>query len=130
MRREGRTLNDLIAALAEPAEGIELRFSIRETDFRAYGEEVIRELEQYAHKQGWEVADDSREGVRISFGPADGDGWLLLRLSVHDPVMPLNIESDRRGGCPVRSRSGWPPSSPAREGWMPPPWSSIWKNKF
>ena len=83
----------------EPAEGIELRFSIRETDFRAYGEEVIRELEQYAHKQGWEVADDSREGVRISFGPADGDGWLLLRLSVHDPVMPLNIESDRRGGC-------------------------------
>ena len=24
---------------------------------------------------------------------------LLLRLSVHDPVMPLNIESDRRGGC-------------------------------
>lgn len=99
LRREGRTLNDLIAALAEPAEGIELRFSIRETDFRAYGEEVIRELEQYAHKQGWEVADDSREGVRISFGPADGDGWLLLRLSVHDPVMPLNIESDRRGGC-------------------------------
>lgn len=99
LRREGRTLDDLIASLAEPAEGIELRFSIRETDFRAYGEEVIRKLERYARRQGWEVADDSREGVRVGFGPADGDGWLLLRLSVHDPVMPLNIESDRRGGC-------------------------------
>ena len=28
-----------------------------------------------------------------------GDGWLLLRLSVHDPVMPLNIESGHAGGC-------------------------------
>ena len=27
-----------------------------------------------------------------------GDGWFLLRLSVHDPIMPLNIESDSKGG--------------------------------
>ena len=26
------------------------------------------------------------------------DGWFLLRLSVHDPVMPMNIESDKKGG--------------------------------
>ena len=39
---------------------------------------------------------ESFEGVRISFKSgtiADGaEGWLLLRLSLHDPVMPLNIE--------------------------------------
>ena len=39
---------------------------------------------------------ESFEGVRISFkggAVADGaEGWLLLRLSLHDPVMPLNIE--------------------------------------
>ena len=46
-------------------------------------------------------ADDSAEGVRISFGAADGNGWALLRLSVHDPVMPMNIESDEEGGCLV-----------------------------
>ena len=28
----------------------------------------------------------------------NGDGWFLLRLSVHDPIMPLNIESDSKGG--------------------------------
>ncbi|MGN1081757.1 MAG: hypothetical protein ACI4QV_06670, partial [Acutalibacteraceae bacterium] len=28
-----------------------------------------------------------------------GDGWFLLRLSVHDPVMPLNAESNTEGGC-------------------------------
>ena len=41
------------------------------------------------------------EGVRVSFGPGEGNGWLLLRLSVHDPVIPLNIESDDAGGCRV-----------------------------
>ena len=25
-------------------------------------------------------------------------GWFLLRLSLHDPVMPLNIESEVTGG--------------------------------
>ncbi|MCI8554390.1 MAG: phosphomannomutase/phosphoglucomutase [Clostridiales bacterium] len=99
LRKEGRTLDSLIDALAEPAEGVELRFPIREPDFAACGNAVIAGLESYARERGWEVADDSREGVRLSFGPADGDGWLLLRLSVHDPVMPLNIESDQAGGC-------------------------------
>ena len=25
-------------------------------------------------------------------------GWFLLRMSLHDPLMPLNIESDVKGG--------------------------------
>lgn len=51
--------------------------------------------------QGWQVADDSREGVRVSFPQGEGAGWFLLRLSVHDPVMPLNVESDVPGGCRI-----------------------------
>ena len=26
-------------------------------------------------------------------------GWLLLRLSLHDPLMPLNLEGERPGDC-------------------------------
>ncbi len=99
LRAEGKTLDDLIAALPEPVEGRELRFRITEPEFRAYGEQVLATLERYAAEHGWRVADDSREGVRVSFGPEDGDGWFLLRLSVHDPVMPLNVESNVVGGC-------------------------------
>ena len=56
----------------------------------------------YAEQQpGWQLADDNREGVRVSFDKENGDGWFLLRLSVHDPIMPLNIESDSEGGCDV-----------------------------
>ena len=25
-------------------------------------------------------------------------GWFLLRMSLHDPVMPLNVESETPGG--------------------------------
>lgn len=101
LRREGKTLDSLIERLQEPKEGVELRFTITEPDFKTLGQRVIDDLEAYARKQGWSVADDSCEGTRISFGEEDGNGWLLLRLSVHDPVMPLNIESDSVGGCRV-----------------------------
>ena len=40
------------------------------------------------------MADDNREGVRIS----TENGFFLLRLSVHDPVMPMNVESNVKGG--------------------------------
>lgn len=99
LHREGKSLDSLIARLKEPAESVELRFHITATDFRSYGEQVMEALETYARGQGWQVADDSCEGVRLSFKKTDGNGWLLLRLSVHDPVMPLNIESDEAGGC-------------------------------
>ena len=38
---------------------------------------------------------------RQSYDKENGDGWFLLRLSVHDPIMPLNVESDSKGGVDV-----------------------------
>ena len=101
LRREGKSLEDLIAALPEPAESQELRYAITEPQFKEYGLQVLADLEAYANAHGWAVADDSREGVRVSFDKEHGDGWFLLRLSVHDPVMPLNVESNIEGGCAV-----------------------------
>ena len=102
LRSQGKELGDLTADLKEPLESREVRFQILEKDFRACGERIIADLTDYAAKQpGWQLADDNREGVRVSFDKENGDGWFLLRLSVHDPIMPLNIESDSRGGVDV-----------------------------
>ena len=99
MRKEGKELDALTAGLREPLESREIRYQILEKDFRACGERIIADLTAYAEKKdGWQLADDNREGVRVSFGKDNGDGWFLLRLSVHDPIMPLNIESDSVGG--------------------------------
>lgn len=97
--KQGKTLDSLIAELEDPAEAKEFRFKIIPEDFKAYGEKVISDLERYAESAcGWETADDNREGIRVNFSKDNGDGWFLLRLSVHDPIMPLNIESDSVGG--------------------------------
>ncbi len=99
MGKEGKKLDSLICELKDPAEEKELRFKINEDDFKAYGNKVIEELELYASKnKDMRIADDNREGIRIYFDSAKMKGWLLLRLSVHDPIMPLNIESDVEGG--------------------------------
>lgn len=100
MGKDGKTLDSLIANLKDPKEEAELRFKIKCEDFRAYGNKVIGELEKYAAQTvGMRIADDNREGIRIYFDAEDEKGWLLLRLSVHDPIMPLNIESDAVGGA-------------------------------
>ena len=102
LRREGKDISDLIADLKECKEEKEIRIKIKEADFAAYGKSVIEKLTAFAEAQEtWQVADDNREGIRVSFGEDDGDGWFLLRLSVHDPIMPLNIESNTEGGVEV-----------------------------
>ncbi len=99
LRKEGKKLQDLTAGLNEAVESKEIRIKINEKDFRTYGEKVISDLYAYAEKQKtFKIADDNHEGIRVSFDKRNGNGWFLLRLSVHDPIMPLNIESDSEGG--------------------------------
>lgn len=102
LKSEGKELEQLIATLKEPVESREIRFKIEESDFKACGNRILKNLEEYAKQQeGWILANDSREGVRISFSKEDGDGWFMLRLSVHDPIMPMNVESDSAGGVDI-----------------------------
>ena len=98
LKKENRTLFSLIDSLAEPAESAEVRMNITIPEFAPYGSGVLKDLADYAAKQGWDVAKENYEGIRVSFGEDEGDGWFLLRMSLHDPLMPLNIESNCAGG--------------------------------
>ena len=101
MKQQGKTLGSLIADLKEPAESTEIRLNITVPDFRTCGQEAIQRILDHAEiTDEWHIAPDNREGVRISFdmGGVPDSAWFLLRLSVHDPVLPLNVESDIPGG--------------------------------
>ena len=101
LKREGQTLGSLIADLREPVESTEIRLKILADDFKTAGQEVIDAvLAHTLDDHRWHLAPDNREGVRISFDLGDGvdNAWFLLRLSLHDPVLPLNAESDVPGG--------------------------------
>jgi phosphomannomutase len=78
-------------------------------DFRTCGSEILEQLHAFAASQpGWTIAPDNYEGVRVNLDAAHGNGWFLLRMSLHDPLMPLNIESDSVGGMKVIARELYP----------------------
>lgn len=95
-KAQGKNLASLIEKLEGLVEAEEVRFKITAEDFSAYGDKVLQEFKARAEKAGYTLPK-SYEGVRISFNDEEKHGWLLLRKSLHDPVMPLNIEGERKG---------------------------------
>jgi phosphomannomutase len=92
---QGQLLTDLIKDLQEPAESEEFRLKINIDDFQTYGNNVIAQLQEFASTQSdWEIIPNNYEGIRVSCQSPTENGWFLLRLSLHDPVIPLNIESN------------------------------------
>ncbi|XP_052184944.1 uncharacterized protein LOC127796694 isoform X1 [Diospyros lotus] len=92
-----KVLTDLVEGLEEPVVAVELRLKIDQNhpdikggSFRRYGEAVLEHLLNIIGSDPkLQKAPVNYEGVRASgYG-----GWFLLRLSLHDPVLPLNIEA-------------------------------------
>ncbi|XP_058749740.1 uncharacterized protein LOC131622722 isoform X2 [Vicia villosa] len=92
-----KVLTGLIEGLQEPGFAAELRLKINQNhpdlkggSFREYGETVLKHLESsIGSDPNLQKAPVNYEGIRVSgYG-----GWFLLRLSLHDPVLPLNIEA-------------------------------------
>ena len=92
---KGNDIDEMLSNLEMPAEEREIRLNITAPEFGNYGRQVIAALEEFAkNNPDCIIADDNREGMRVTT-PFD---WMLLRLSVHDPVMPINFESNVSGG--------------------------------
>lgn len=92
-------ISSLISELGEPCEEDEVRigFNALSRDFKAEGAKVIEDLKNIAASDtDMRLAAENYEGARINFEKADG--WVLVRMSVHDPVMPINFESNTAGG--------------------------------
>jgi phosphomannomutase len=94
--KQGKKIDSLIAKLPPLVEEGEYRFKINTDDFKSYGTSVLAEFKKRAAAAGYDMPG-SYEGIRISFHDSSIQGWMLLRLSLHDPVMPLNIEGGRKG---------------------------------
>ena len=98
--KEGKDLMALIADLPEPAEAAEVRLGFTPgCDFRTLGAGVIADFEKHARETEYlSLAPDNHEGVRVNFDASHGNGWALLRMSLHEPIMPINVESNEKGG--------------------------------
>ena len=97
--KEDETLADLISSLPEPVESDEVRISFSDpTSFREKGAQVLKKIESKVKEdKTLSLAPQNYEGVRVNLG----DSWFLIRMSLHDPVMPINFESNTSGGNKV-----------------------------
>lgn len=104
------SLGDLIRDLKEPAEEAELRLAVRDrTDHRSAGAAAVQAFTDFIASgapSGWTVAPMSFEGCRVDVP----GGWVLLRQSLHDPLVVLNMESEVPGQLQELKRV-------LREGW-------------
>ncbi len=94
-----KSLMDLVESLEEPAESTEIRVKILYDDFTLIGNRIIEDIRNHsASFVGWMPVADNHEGIRLKCLGEKEQGWFLIRMSLHDPVMPINIESNIAGG--------------------------------
>jgi len=94
LKREGKDLSDLIEDLKEPLEEKAFRIALNMANWKEVGQKVLDGLEEFGRKN-YRVAEDSFEGIRVYL---EG-GFFMARMSVHDPVVAVNIETDNVGGA-------------------------------
>lgn len=99
LKKEGKKLFSLIEKLPVPAESKEFRLTILDPDFARAASHTLDGLRQYVSQiPEWEEVSQNHEGLRVMCNGENEHGWFLFRLSLHSPVMPLNVEADKEGG--------------------------------
>ena len=105
LKRMGKTIEHCISDLAEAEYSTEKRLTILAEDFRKFGESTINELtESIKENEGksfmsyglkYYLVEPNYEGLRVNVSDGQEKAWFLLRLSLHEPLLVLNLEGDR-----------------------------------
>lgn len=97
---QGKSIEELICNLEQAKEENEVRIVIEEKEYKEYANVLIENLKKYIEEvPHWSEVVNNYEGIRVNCGEENGDGWFLIRLSLHEPLLALNIESNSIGGC-------------------------------
>ncbi len=95
LRKRGGKLTDLIEGLESPAEEGDIRLSFVTDGWRELADKITSRLNGLSERL-LKLSSDNYEGVRAYVSHADG--YFIVRTSVHDPVLPIYIESYKTGG--------------------------------
>lgn len=96
LNKQGKSLDSVIEKLENPEDEKEVRIPIIDEDFGPYGDKVLSDLKEFVESsEELSLEEPNYEGVRINFP----NGWCLLRKSLHDPILPMNMAADEADGC-------------------------------
>jgi len=97
------SISEMLDQLDEPLESREFRLAIKADNFQDVGKQVLvdfHDMVQSGVRQGWSLEEVNHEGWRVNVDEGEGRvGWILLRQSLHDPLLVCNIESEVECGA-------------------------------
>lgn len=94
LRVKNKTLDEAIKDLVDAKEQISIRIPLQSDNIANLSNKILLDLKNYsASNKAFDMDKDNIEGVRINFRAKHQSGWLLLRKSIHDPMMVLYAES-------------------------------------
>lgn len=98
--KQGKDIADIIDGLKEAKESSEYRIMINRENFKEYANSILEDLKlKLSNFSDWSEVSKNYEGIRINCNSKNEKGWFLLRVSLHEPLLVLNIESDVDAGC-------------------------------
>ena len=69
-------------------------------DFADYGKDILAKFKALVTADDhYNIVEPNYEGIRVNYNFNGLKGWILVRMSLHDPVIPINIESNEENGC-------------------------------
>ena len=75
-------------------------------NYSDYGLSIIDDLEEFGRQQSeFEFVPENKEGVRFNLSGEYGEGWFLVRMSLHEPKLVLQMENDIKGSIPRLKKS-------------------------
>lgn len=97
LRKENKTFENLLSGLVEPKEEATIKIPIRCSADKSIDEISMQILADFKNKVNssnhMNLEKNNIEGIRVNFNYKNNKGWLLLRKSLHDPVLVLSAES-------------------------------------
>ena len=101
-------IDELLKELKEPQEAMEIRVKIlNHDDIQGEGAKVTAAFKDWVdagagNTSSWTLEAENYEGWRVSIDEGNGNkGWLLVRPSLHDPDIVINVESEISGGMAI-----------------------------
>ena len=97
LKREGKELNSIISNFRESSEQLEFRLNIDAKNFKEYGENILSEIKlKIKNDKELNIAEPNYEGVKAYIN--NSKSWFLIRISLHEPILAINIESEYLNG--------------------------------
>lgn len=99
LKDQEKTIFSLIEKLEYPAEVADYRVKVNVEKYLENEDEFSSDCNDFFDKIEWyEVFANCHDGIRVDRTDNEGSSYFVIRLSIHEDILAVHIESDYKGG--------------------------------